>query len=563
VTSPVQPFGDRAFLVPVADVSAARALARAVEHARQAGTAPAGTGEALAGLDSVVVCSVPDAGGDDLLAAWLGELASRAAEELATAGPDEHPGPDRSRRAVDVPVEFDGPDLGTVADAIGATRSAVVDLLTVSDLEVALLGFAPGFPYLVGLPPELAAIPRRSTPRSSVPAGSVAIAGGFASIYPESSPGGWMILGRTSIRLFDPDHPPFALLQPGDKVRFSTAGAEGDWAQPHLAASGVGTARPPLVADGDRSVEVLEPGLLSLVEDAGRQGVAGLGVPRAGAADADSMVLANRLVGNPAHAACIEITARGPTLRFGQESHLAVVGSVPDAVEVRLDGHPVGTDLVVPVRAGQTLTVGLVRVGLRAYLAVAGGMETPLVVGSRSSDRLSGLGPGPLMAGDRIPIGIPARPHGVLSRPPSAADPSDPIRVVLGPHRFPARVTDALCSAEWSVTAESNRVGLRLVGGPPLIPGPPATSTAMVTGAVQIPADGNPIVLMVDHATLGGYPVIACVISADLARLGQLGPGDHAKFFPVSRAEAIRAADRRARALAGSVSGWFPTATAT
>ena len=232
---------------------------------------------------------------------------------------------------------------------------------------------------------------------------------------------------------------------------------------------------------------------------------------------------------------------RGPTLRFGQDSHLAVVGSAPDAVDVWLDSHPVGTDVVVPVRAGQTLAVGLLRTGLRAYLAVAGGIETPLVVGSRSSDQLSGLGPGPLAAGDRLPLGDPARPHGVLSRP-AAEDPSGPIRVVLGPHQFAAPVTDAFCSAEWSVVAASNRIGLRLDGGPPLTPGPPATSTAMVTGAVQVPPDGKPIILLVDHATLGGYPVIACVISADLPRLGQLGPGGHAVFSPVSRSVAGRAA---------------------
>ncbi len=566
-TSPVAVFGDRAFLVSVADVSAARALTQAVEQARHDGTSPAGTGQALTGLDSVVVGVGRDAARDTAFTTWLTDLASWSRPTPASAGMGARPNPGRAGGVVGIPVEFDGPDLGAVADAIGGTPSTVVELLTGTELEVALIGFAPGFPYLVGLPPELAAIRRRASPRPSVPAGSVAIAGGFASIYPQSSPGGWMVIGHTSMRLFDPDHPPFALLQPGDGVRFSVAGpttAGGTAASGGgTVASGFGNARPPLVAGGDRTLEVVEPGFLSLVEDTGRRGLATLGVPGAGAADADSMQLANRLVGNPADAACIEITARGPVLRFGQEGHLAVVGSAPDAVDVQLDGHPVGTDLVVPVRSGQMLSIGRVRVGLRAYLAVGGGIESPLVVGSRSSDQLSGLGPGPLAAGDRLDLGVPARPHGVLSRPPGAADPSGPVRVVLGPHRFPSSVSDALWATEWSVAADSNRIGLRLVGGPPLTAGPPVTSTAMVTGAVQVPPDGNPIVLLVDHATLGGYPVIACVISADLSRLGQLGPGDHLVFSPVSWAEARRVSDRRARALAGSVSGWFPTATAT
>jgi KipI family sensor histidine kinase inhibitor len=567
VTSPVRPFGDRAFLVSVADVGSARALARAVDQAQRAGTAPAGTIGVLTGLDSIVVRVGPGAAGDDVFRAWLADLASRPADVPANgAGTGRRPERDGAGRTVSIPVDFDGPDLPAVADAIGATPSAVVDLLIATDLEVALLGFAPGFPYLVGLPPALAAVPRRTTPRPMVPAGSVAVGGGFASVYPQSSPGGWMVLGHTGTQLFDPRHPPYALLQPGDTVRFSVAGTgSGDgMAGSDAAAPGFGRARPPLTARGDRAIEVLEPGLLSLVEDAGRRGMAGLGVPEAGPADPESMDLANRLVGNAAGAAGLEITARGPTLRFGHEAHLAVVASAPDGVDVHLDGHPVGADLVVPVRPGQTLTVGRVRHGLRAYVALAGGIETPLVVGSRSSDQLSGLGPGPLVAGDLLDLGRPARPHGLLSRPPlGAVGPSGPVRVVPGPHPFPAAATDALSTTEWSVAADSNRIGLRLEGGTPLAAGPPVTSTAMVTGAVQVPPDGNPIVLMVDHATLGGYPVIACVISADLARLGQLRPGDRLVFSPVSQVEARRASEQRARALAASVSGWFPTAAAT
>ena len=396
----------------------------------------------VVGFDSVVVRCDPGRL-DESLVAWLAALASHP-----PGGPERlGPGPATLReagRAVEIPVDFDGPDLEEVAVVVGDTPASVVEQLTGVALEVALLGFAPGFPYLIGLPPSLAGIPRRASPRPSVPAGSVALGGGFASVYPQSSPGGWMILGRTSTRLFDPHRPPFALLRPGDAVRFSVAtGGPGEPAPP--VAADVSGRRRPLAAQGTRMAEVVAPGLLSLVEDAGRRGVAALGVPGGGPADPESMQLANALVGNGHGDACIEVTARGPTLRFSHQAHVAVVASVAGGVEVELDGHAVGADLVVPVQPGQTLTVGRVHVGLRAYVAVAGGIRTPPVVGSRSSDQLSGLGPGPLRAGDRLELGGPGRPHGLLSRPPPAgADPTRPVRVVLGPHPFPPSAVDAL-----------------------------------------------------------------------------------------------------------------------
>ncbi len=574
MTPRVQPFGDAAFLVPTTGLAAARWLGRAIGDARHAGTAPAGILEVVVGFDSVVVRCDPGAV-DAGLAKWLAAVASRLPGEPGRGEPERgeagRSGPERATigddgRAVEIPVEFDGPDLEEVAAAVGDTSASVVELLTGTALEVALLGFAPGFPYLIGLPPALATVPRRATPRPAVPAGSVAVGGGFASVYPQSSPGGWMILGRTTTRLFDPHRPPFALLRPGDTVRFAVA-AGGSLQGPGHPVAGADVAHPRSARAvwGLRVVEVVEPGLLSLVEDAGRRGVAALGVPAGGPADPESMQLANALVGNGQGAACIEVAARGPTLRFTYPAYVAVVASAADAVEVDLDGYAVGADVIVPVRPGQTLAVGRVHAGLRAYVAVAGGILTPPVVGSRSSDQLSGLGLGPLRAGDRLEIGTPGRPHGLLSRPPPAqAGPSRPVRVVLGPHPFPATATDALFATPWSVGADSNRIGLRLGGSRAIGAGRPAvTSTGMVAGAVQVPPDGDPIVLMVDHATMGGYPVIACVISVDLPRLGQARPGDRLAFAPVEPAEARRVYRRRALALAASVSGWFPTAAAT
>jgi allophanate hydrolase subunit 2 len=188
-------------------------------------------------------------------------------------------------------------------------------------------------------------------------------------------------------------------------------------------------------------------------------------------------------------------------------------------------------------------------------------------MGSRSSDMLSGLGPGPLMTGDQLDLGAPTRPHGMLSHPLDPAPGQAPavIQVMHGPHRFPRSDRHELVARVWTVGDASNRIGIRLAGeGRPLGAGAPeTTSTAMITGAIQVPRDGNPIILMPDHATLGGYPVIACVIAADLAQLGQLRPGDQVRFAPVDRQTARHEHLRRERILAGRVSGWFPTEAGT
>ncbi len=561
----VVPFGDRAVLVEVDSVSHAHRAAGAVEAAVADQAAPVGVDDVVVGFHSVVVVLAGHPDGHGPALPWLHDLVSEAPDhDLGVGGGGTPPPP--GRPVVDIPVEFDGPDLEAVAAAIGADPDRVVSLLTGAQLEVAFLGFSPGFPYLIGLPPELAAVPRRSAPRSSVPAGSVALAGGFASVYPQSTPGGWMVVGSTSTKLFDSDHPPFARLRPGDGVRFRSVEPRHQREAAGGSLSGT-VARAPLSARGRRWAEVIRPGLLSLVQDGGRRRVAGMGVPGAGPADPDSMVLANRLVGNADGAAAIEITVAGPALAFNGPAHCAVVGRSADAVEAAIDGHPCRDGAVVPVDADQVLSVGQVRSGLRAYLAVSGGLATAEVVGSRSSDLLCGLGPGPLVAGDRLDLGHPGRPHGILSQSADRVPDGRAIvvRVMEGPHRPGDGAWDHLIDQEWAVRGDSNRIGVRLGGRRPIpvAEGGSIPSTGMVTGAIQVPPDGNPIILMPDHATVGGYPVIGCVISADLTVIGQLAPGDAVRFSPVDLEHARRAAVRSERALATRVSGWFPTRAAT
>jgi KipI family sensor histidine kinase inhibitor len=560
----VVPYGDRAILVEVDGVSHAHRAAAAVEAAVRDQAAPVGVDDVVVGFHSVVVMldGHPDRHGPAV--PWLADLVSEMPDhDTGTAGSVAPRSP--GRQVLEIPVEFDGPDLDRVAAAIGVDPGGVVSLLTGAELEVAFLGFSPGFPYLVGLPPELAAVPRRPAPRSSVPAGSVALAGGFASVYPQSTPGGWMVLGSTATRLFDPDHPPFALLRPGDGVHFRAEPGQ-QRASGGRALSGT-VARPPLQARSRRWAEVIRPGVLSLVQDGGRRGVAGVGVPGAGPADPDSMVLANRLVGNADGAAAIEITVAGPALRFNGPAHWAVVGRSADAVEAAVDGHPCSDGAVVPVNAGQVVSIGQVRAGLRAYLAVSGGLTTPETVGSRSSDLLCGLGPGPLVTGDRLALGLPGRPHGFLSHSADRVSdgPATVVRVMEGPHRPGIGAWGHLIEQEWAVRGDSNRIGVRLGGRRPVpvTGGRSIPSTGMVTGAIQVPPDGNPIILLPDHATVGGYPVIGCVISADLGVIGQLAPGDAVRFGQVDLDHARRAVVQSERILATRVSGWFPTRAGT
>lgn len=528
----VRQFGDSAVIAEVESFQEAHRLAESARTARWTGVE-----EVVLGYRTVTILTDPSQVDPKDLA---GALASLAPAVRTT----------RRRRSVTVPVAFDGPDLEEVARLSGTSPRRVVAALTACELEAAFLGFSPGFAYLVGLPGFLREVPRRATPRAAVPPGSVAVGGGFAAIYPSSSPGGWQIVGRTSLELFDARTPPYSVLAPGDSVRLVESEAPiGDEEVRR-------TERPPLRSSASRVAKVEKAGVLSMVEDGGRRGVAGLGVPRAGAADPVSMRLANRLVGNPDEGAVIEATALGPSLRFGAPALACVVGDADVSVEDR----SVPANTVVPLEVGQALTVGRIRSGFRAYVALSGGADVPEVLGSRSTDTLSGLGCGPLRAGDEIGIGPPARARGWLDGPPPSLG-SRVLRVLLGPEEFDERETERLISVPREVGTESDRVGLRLVGDTigPRIAG--IESRAMVTGAVQVPPDGTPIVLLCDHATVGGYPVVATVISADIGTLGQLKPGDQVRFEIVSYDEAREALAAQQRTVDARVRGWYPSRT--
>jgi KipI family sensor histidine kinase inhibitor len=439
-------------------------------------------------------------------------------------------------RLVEIPALYDGEDLDEVAQGCGLTKEAVVELHSGREYEALMLGFSPGFAYL-GFVDERLRRPRLKTPRTRVPPGAIGIAGPQTGIYPRALPGGWNLLGRTSVRLFDslasPGDSPGArgpsLLMPGDRVRFvPTLSLEPTQGAPKTEYRGSG-------------VQVLEPGLLTTIQDGGRKGLRRVAVPLTGFADAGAARVANLCVGNPCDAPAIEICGPGLTLLFEKTTFVAIAGASVTADLERLDldpgPMPMPLNVAVRARASNILTIRGVENGVRAYVAIAG-MNAPRILGSASADLGSGF-LRPLEAGDRL--SVEAVDADLVRREPMAVVPRNTVvRVILGPQsdHFDARTLGTFLSAPWLVGLDSDRVGARL-DGPRLPHSGPAeiVSDGMVPGCVQVPPDGRPIVMLSDCPTTGGYPKIACVVSADLGLIAQATPGRTALHFVSVRIE--------------------------
>lgn len=317
------------------------------------------------------------------------------------------------------------------------------------------------------------------------------------------------------------------------------------------------------------TLEVIEPGLAVAVQDAGRPGHRALGVPLSGAADALLLACANALVGNADDAAGLEIPLSGPVLRaLGAPVRVALAGAVAARRE-RADGahEPLDSGHSLTLRPGEILRIGAVREGV-AYLAVAGGCQVPMQLGSRSTyarARLGGIEGRAIRAGDPVPVGTPQGPAGPERRAPQPWVHADgPIRVMPGPQAeaFTEEALVTLLRETYRVGRDSDRMGLRLEG-PALAhrAGADICSDGVVPGAIQVPGDGQPIVLMADAQTIGGYAKIATVIRADLPRLAHLRAGSVLRFAAVSRAEALAARAAQAEALAQwqrTIVAWRP-----
>lgn len=468
----------------------------------------------VSSYDSIAVHFHPSQG--DLVFQQLTSIDFDGAPEL---DPD-------SGRTLQIPVVYDGPhgpDLQALADACKLSPEDLIRLHSGADFTVAAIGFSPGFPYLAGLPDALRQ-PRHASPRP-VAAGSVAVANGQAGIYPNASQGGWHVIGRTSQRLFDPHREDPSLLKPGDRVRFEAV-EQLDFETPP----------PTLDSEPEGGIKVLDPGPLTSIQDHGRYGWQHIGVSPGGAVDPISATVANRLVGNPDDAAVLECTMSGPKLLFEQASRIAWVGW-----DNRSSGRP------VDVKPGTRIDLSGRTRHLRGYIAVAGGIDVPTIMGSRSTDLRAGFGGHhgrALRAGDSLIIGD--APCGPVSGSwhvawPEPGRPLIELRFIRGMHAdaFGKESYAAFCKNFYQISPASDRMGTRLQGVK-LSLSPPCdmVSQAVVYGTIQVPPDGQPIVLMSERQTIGGYPQIGHVISADLPVLARAWPGTRIHFREVTLDEA-------------------------
>lgn len=525
--------GSEALILDCPDLDSALRLLRILTAAREAGDVT--VAECVPAAQTVMV-----RGGD---AAHSGRFAGILTELLAHASSDELLVADAEE--VRLPVMYDGGDLDEVARLTGLSVSGVIARHVAARYNVAFTGFAPGFAYLSGGDPRLV-VPRRSTPRSHVPAGAVGLAGAFSGVYPRESPGGWQLVGHTEATMWDVEREHPALLQPGARVRFElarerirvadtpAAGQPSDVAAPH----------------GTSILRIRDAGLQTLVVDRGRPGLASLGVSASGAADSGALARANRAVGNASAAAALELSHGGFEADVLGDA-VVVLSGAPRNISV---AGPLGThspEMEAPFRltAGEVLRIGGPTAGLRSVVAVRGGVAAAQVLGSRSRDTLAGLGPDPLRVGDTVELANCAVRAVRMPVPPPFAMPRagavTVLDVVLGPRSdwFSDDAVQLLQTHVWTVSTQSDRVGVRLTGEAltraTQFTGQELPSEGLVRGAIQVPPDGQPIVFLADHPLTGGYPVIAVVHERHLDVAAQLPPGAQVRFRVVGNVEKI------------------------
>ncbi|MGE5277623.1 MAG: 5-oxoprolinase subunit PxpB [Acidobacteriota bacterium] len=453
-------------------------------------------------------------------------------EALSRAGQPLAPG---SGRAHPVGVLYGGemgPDLEDLASRAGMTPQELASRHARGDYTVAFLGFAPGFAYLTGLDPALHA-PRLSTPRPRVPARSVAIGGPYTGIYPSSTPGGWRLIGRCAVSLFEEESDPPALLRPGDGVRF----------EPVTAAQFVGlereleeaSSRSPTSPGGLPVFRVVKPGVFTSVQGMPQVHRGASGLPPGGAFDEGALASGNARLGNAPGTGALEMTLLGPELEV-----LSEVGACVSGASMALERNGVFQRAESPIRlaSGDRLRFAPARSGTRAYLCVEGGLQAPGRLGLTRR----------LESGHILMRGGGKRQDAVTGPERSApigADGAVVLRVVLDPRRdrlFDSRAVDNFLSTAFRVSSTSDRRGIRLEGsaveGVGSLEMPPE-GTAL--GTIQVPPDGQPILLGPDRPVTGGYARLGTVIAADWARIVQAPPGRTVRFEAVTRSEALEA----------------------
>ncbi|MDY6396538.1 MAG: 5-oxoprolinase subunit PxpB [Treponema sp.] len=475
-----------------------------------------------------------------------------------------------SERIITIPVCYEteefAPDLRKVAAHAKLTSEEVIKIHSSTDYLIYMMGFLPGFPYLGGMEKCLET-PRLETPRTKIPAGSVAIGGAQTGLYPVESPGGWNIIGRTPLKLFDLNRNPHFLYNSGDKIRFEPISrkefedfdvyAENDWlwkngfeaeAVQHSHSVVAGRKKPhekniPHYECGG-GIKILVAGLLTTVQDKGTNGFQKYGISQSGAMDEMSFDLANSLCENPENRACLETTLCGPSLLFVTDCDFAITGAV--FPEASLDGKPIEMNRKIHAKAGSLLHCGFASKGLRSYIAFSGGVLVPEVFGSRSTNlkgRIGGFNGRKLEAGDELALGF-AGCHGKSMKesitPARKINPFfEQKEEVLILRCMKSSQTDSFSEdnlrnftrSTYLVAADSDRMGIRFTG-PALDCGKTdIISDAIPFGAVQITSAGLPVVMAADRQTTGGYAKIACVKKESMCALAQAAPGAKVQFY--------------------------------
>lgn len=434
------------------------------------------------------------------------ELALEAAENLV----DDV----RQGSIIEIGVDFSeecAPDLADLAISAGLDRQAVIARLTSTTFRARYLGFLPGFAYLEGVPEEFA-MPRRTVPRTKVPEGTFAIAGTVAGFYPEDSPGGWNLLGRTDVRFWNPRRDPPNAVTPGDELRIVDATGYLEFSRRRL---------PEPVLVGPSVAEVLQPGLMTRIVGPAAFDRCAHGIAPGGPFDPEIVALANRVVGNHPNAAVLECAAVGPGLRFVRPSRVAAYGA---RVSPLVNGHKVAQH-AIEVGEGDLLTFGRISEGFRVVIAIDGGIEDPRAHYAPRPVRL--------MKGDVI-HGAGIEPRGGTIRPVERSN-EKTVRVLVGPHPVSDEALDFFLSTEWLITPQLNRMGIRLKSQqPPLNPPADLLTCGARFGSVQWLPGGDLVLMGPDHPVTGGYLQPVTVISADQWKLGQLVPGDRVRFEVVS-----------------------------
>ncbi len=458
-----------------------------------------------------------------------------------------------SGRLIKIPVIYGGkygPDLEFVAQHNNLSIEEVISLHSSTEYLVSMMGFTPGFPYLSGMVSEISA-PRLTNPRLKVPAGSVGIAGLQAGIYPQDSPGGWRIIGWTSLKLYDPERVNPILLEVGDRIRFLTVNEEEAGRLAEEVEEELGVKYRVKKTEEQRYIfkekygtfSVQKGGVFTTIQDQGRYGYERYGVPPSGVMNLYSYRMVNRLVGNDDNEAVLEITLVGDDVEFifNNPTKVAVAGG---ELSIKFNGKDMPLVKGIPVKNGDVVTLTDFKKGLRCYFAVSGGIKVPEVLGSCSTyigGSMGGFQGRILKEGDIIPFKTQENiPDFItsLSLPlhPSITLPLR-IKVVSGPQYdyFTQQGLESFFNSEYEITAESDRRGIRLSG----LPVERKDSSEIVSdgtppGSIQITGSGLPLIIMKDGPTTGGYPKIATVITPDLDLLAHVKSGDKVKFEKIT-----------------------------